>query len=443
MRNVEPWLLSFLLNSLWQIPLLFVAGWIGARALRRLGPAAEHRVWVSVLLMAGLLPVASALPWDWLRAQITFPAAHHPGDAHVTVIMGAGTGLGALPLPTSLLAIVAISYLALSLWFAARFLWRWLRLRALRRDAAAVPLTGETAICWAQYSTRFGIEGVTLASSSRVFGPVTMGLSRKFVLLPDRMLSAVPDADLHTVIAHEFAHIRRNDFLKNLIYELIALPVTYHPLLWLIRERITETREMVCDRMAAATADRTRYARSLLRLASLLAEGTPATTHYAIGISDAITFERRLMRLTETQSEMRGVRRLAAIAACVVLGVATCASALALHIGVDGLTADHVDSQPSQPIAVAPGVMQAQRINGPMPVYPPDAKKARIQGTVLLDAIIGKDGTVEKLVVQSGPSALQQSALDAVRQWTYKPFLLNGDPVDVKTTITVVYSLRK
>ena len=149
------------------------------------------------------------------------------------------------------------------------------------------------------------------------------------------------------------------------------------------------------------------------------------------------------MRLTETQSEIRGVRRLAAIAACVVLGAATCASALALHIGVDGLTADHVDSQPSQPIAVAPGVMQAQRINGPMPIYPPDAKKARIQGTVLLDAIIGKDGTVEKLVVQSGPSALQQSALDAVRQWTYKPFLLNGDPVDVKTTITVVYSLRK
>jgi TonB family protein len=443
MRSFEPWLVSFLLNSLWQIPLLFAVGWIAARALRRLGPAAEHRVWVSVLLMASLLPAGSALPWDWLRAQIAFPAAHHPGDAHVTVIMGAGTGLGALPLPASLLAVIAIAYLTLCFWFAARFLWRWSRLRALRRDATIVPLTGETARCWAQYSTRFGIEGTMLASSSRVFGPVTMGLSRKFVLLPERMLSGVREADLQTVIAHEFAHIRRNDFLKNLIYELIALPVTYHPLLWPIRERITETREMVCDRMASATADRNQYARSLLRLASLLAQGPAATTHYAIGISDANTFERRLMRLTETQSEIRGVRRLAAITACVVLGVATCASALALHLAVDGLTADHVDSQPSGPIAVAPRVMQGQRIGGPMPVYPPDAKKARIQGTVVLDAIIGKDGTVEKLVVQSGPSALQQSALDAVRQWTYKPFLLNGDPVDVKTTINVVYSLKK
>jgi TonB family protein len=200
---------------------------------------------------------------------------------------------------------------------------------------------------------------------------------------------------------------------------------------------------MVCDRMASATADRTHYARSLLRLASLLAEGTPARTHYAIGISDANTFERRLMRLTETQSEIRGVRRLAAIVACVVLGIATCASALALHIGVDGLTADHVDSQPSGPIAVAPGVMQGQRLNGPMPVYPPEAKKAKIQGTVVLDAIIGKDGTVEKLTVVSGPPALQTSSLDAVRQWIYKPFLLNGEPVEVKTTINVVYSLKK
>jgi outer membrane biosynthesis protein TonB len=57
--------------------------------------------------------------------------------------------------------------------------------------------------------------------------------------------------------------------------------------------------------------------------------------------------------------------------------------------------------------------------------------------------VIGKDGTVEELRVASGPKELQQSSLDAVRQWIYKPFLLNGDPVEVKTTINVVYSLAK
>ncbi len=77
------------------------------------------------------------------------------------------------------------------------------------------------------------------------------------------------------------------------------------------------------------------------------------------------------------------------------------------------------------------------------PKYPPDAKKAGIQGTVVLDAVVGKTGSVEKLDVASGPNELQQSALDAVRQWKYKPFLLNGEPIEVKTTVSVFYTLEK
>ena len=87
--------------------------------------------------------------------------------------------------------------------------------------------------------------------------------------------------------------------------------------------------------------------------------------------------------------------------------------------------------------------MAENLLNKVVPVYPPEAKKARIQGTVVLDAVIGKDGKVENLRVVSGPSQLQQSSLDAVRQWTYKPYLLNGDPIEVKTTVNVVYSLGK
>jgi protein TonB len=75
------------------------------------------------------------------------------------------------------------------------------------------------------------------------------------------------------------------------------------------------------------------------------------------------------------------------------------------------------------------------------PEYPADAKKAGIKGTVALDATIGKDGKIEHLSVLSGPAELQKSALDAVRQWEYQPFLLNGDPIEVETTINVIYTL--
>jgi TonB family protein len=77
-----------------------------------------------------------------------------------------------------------------------------------------------------------------------------------------------------------------------------------------------------------------------------------------------------------------------------------------------------------------------------VPQYPPAAKKAKIQGTVVLSVVIGDDGNVENIQVVSGPNELQQSSIDAVRQWTYKPYLLNGNPVEVKTTIHVIYSLE-
>jgi protein TonB len=75
------------------------------------------------------------------------------------------------------------------------------------------------------------------------------------------------------------------------------------------------------------------------------------------------------------------------------------------------------------------------------PVYPPLAKQARIQGTVKLQAIIAKDGTIMQLEMISGHPLLQQAALQAVSQWRYKPTLLNGEPVEVITTIDVVFTL--
>jgi TonB family protein len=87
--------------------------------------------------------------------------------------------------------------------------------------------------------------------------------------------------------------------------------------------------------------------------------------------------------------------------------------------------------------------MAQRTVKKVVPKYPEAAKKARIQGTVVLNAKIGKDGTIESLKAVSGPKVLQRSSLDAVRQWTYKPFLLSGNPVEVETTISVVYSLTE
>jgi protein TonB len=76
-----------------------------------------------------------------------------------------------------------------------------------------------------------------------------------------------------------------------------------------------------------------------------------------------------------------------------------------------------------------------------IPMYPPIAKAARVSGTVVLQATISKSGTIENLRVISGPAMLQQSALEAVKSWRYRPYLLNNEPVEVETTVNVVFSL--
>jgi len=76
------------------------------------------------------------------------------------------------------------------------------------------------------------------------------------------------------------------------------------------------------------------------------------------------------------------------------------------------------------------------------PKYPPEAKKAGIQGTVVLSALIGKDGQVQNLEVVSGDPQLAEAAVEAVKQWVYKPTLVNGEPVEVQTTIDINFTLQ-
>jgi len=93
-----------------------------------------------------------------------------------------------------------------------------------------------------------------------------------------------------------------------------------------------------------------------------------------------------------------------------------------------------------RPIRVS-HMMEGNLIHRVQPEYPPLARQARIQGTVILHAIINRDGKVTKLLVVSGHPMLVPAAVDAVRQWRYKPYVLNDQPVEVETQITVNFAL--
>jgi len=105
-----------------------------------------------------------------------------------------------------------------------------------------------------------------------------------------------------------------------------------------------------------------------------------------------------------------------------------------------------VESGPPSPtphkwVAVSTGLMARYRSGGKDPKYPSAAKRAHVEGRVVLVATISVSGTVEELCVSQGPEMLRQAGFDAVKAWKYKPFEVNGQPVEVKTQMNVDFTL--
>ena len=441
MTSLRALLLAYLLNSLWQVPLFFAAGSLAAFALRRHSPRVLHRLWASTLLMEAVFPALCLRSWPWLDSLARFAdLRHRDASTSITITFGPTSSLGqslSSPLRTALI----LAYLLTVAYFGLRLLWGGGKVVILRRSATDLTFSPAVLAAWTSSTRHFTIRNAVLAESNKVHTPLTLGLRRKRVLVPPNLLATLAEPELLAVLAHECAHMQRNDFALNLLYELLTLPIAFHPLFRATRSRMVESREWICDEMAAGVlAARENYARSLLRLAKLLLRAAPAPTSHAIGIFDTHALERRLMHLTQKPLQLSSTRRLAGLAACTLIAAATCSSAWAFRTNIFTPAPQSTPAAPHT-VRISAGVLASQKASGVNPVYPPEAKAAGIQGSVVLHAIISKEGTIDELTVVSGPEELTGSAVDAVRQWTYKPYLLNGEPTAVETTITVNFQL--
>jgi protein TonB len=101
-----------------------------------------------------------------------------------------------------------------------------------------------------------------------------------------------------------------------------------------------------------------------------------------------------------------------------------------------------VPPAPKGPVHVPSTIVAGMLLHKTLPVYPPIAVASRTEGVVILQATISASGTIKDLRVVSGPAMLQQAALDAVSNWRYRPYLLNGAPVEVETTVNVIFTMN-
>jgi beta-lactamase regulating signal transducer with metallopeptidase domain len=348
MKSVDGLVLTFLGNALWQIPVLLAAGILGARLLRRGPTRFRHALWLGVLAASVLLPAASLLP------RQPSHSAHRPrpltalaaGDQTPDWPAWVSRRADRARIPGGLAGFVVVIY-GLSLAAHAVRLaraWRWTgRLARGAREVADLP--GPAASVAARCREAFGLGSVPILTSSAVDGPVTLGARRPAILLPPTFLENAPAEHLTAALGHEMAHIRRHDFLINVIGELWLLPVAFHPALRWLRRHLAAAREMACDEAAVERllAPGT-YARSLLSIATTLAGSSrPA---YTLGALDADLLEVRMRRLLDSGPRLgaRRARATLSLAALLLAAAGLTAAAFSFAAPAAGATAGELSA---------------------------------------------------------------------------------------------------
>jgi TonB family protein len=476
MMTISGWLVNYLAHSLVTLTVLGAVAWLGDRLLRRVGPQAQHRVWVVALLAGVALPL---LPAGSIARYLGHTDATAVGGTVAVTYQIVAAATTRWPLTTLVSQVLASAYLLTVLFSMTRLLWRLRRTRAMVRRSAALPLDATARDLLGGAAREFRVTAPVIRGSTELTGPVVLGLRRATLLVPEGFFAAEKvedmqlggdgdvaiggdgdigigsdgdvgigsDGDVAAALAHECAHIARSDYAKNLLYECVAAAVAYHPASWRMRRRIAETRELVCDeRAAGAMGDRPEYAASLLRLARAMAGPAARPFHasatQAIGVFDADILEERVMRLTMDVPKVSRTRRIAmaVVAACALLGGAATATALSF------------DVTPQDGAVSAPAHEKIYKVgNGvtpPVLTYSVDAeftkkaKDAKHQGVSVVSCVVDTDGmprhvhTVRKLGM-----GLDEKAIEAVRQYKFKPSTLHGKPVAVQITIEVNFHI--
>jgi beta-lactamase regulating signal transducer with metallopeptidase domain len=335
------WLVSYLTHSAVTLAVLGAMAWLGDRLLRKLGPLAQHRMWVAALLAGVALPLLPAGVLSRFFGHADASVANGTTTATYRIV-AAATQWWAVS--AFVLRMVAAAYLLVVLFCVTRLLWRWWRAQAMARRSAVLSLDASAGRLLEGVSRYFDVATPEARCSAETRGPVVLGVRRAVLLVPESFFRTgsdedgwiESDEDIAAALAHECAHIVRRDFTKSLFYEFVAAVVAYHPACWLIRRRVAETRELVCDEMAAAAVgDRPEYAASLLRLATAMTAraGFIGGTQ-AIGVFDAGILEERVMRLTMDMPKVSRTQRIAMaiVATCALLGGAVTAAALSLDV---------------------------------------------------------------------------------------------------------------
>lgn len=435
-------IVSYVLNAAWQIPLIAGAGWVASRVTRRWGSAPQHRVWAATWLLSlitPILPTCRDIAYSMGLSGRSAETARSSIGLHGAAAVGA-VQAGTLPMPAWLIWLIFSLYAGTLIYFAAKLVWLFVGARALVRTSVPVNLNAETDALWQKVQRGFGADARLLASSS-IRGVVTIGARRPAIVLPAGFAEQFTEDELLSALGHEMAHVARHDYAKNLLYEISGIFAGFHPVTWMMKARIVQTREMICDAKVVDRLVNTKaYRRSLLRLAERIVGGQP-TNQPAVGMFDGNLLRERIMMIKAKKSIPGRLTRigLAGIAALALLAAAILGTAFAKTVNAQTTNA----SAPWGTVyKVGKDVTAPKLIYAVDPKYSDQARHAKYQGICVLSLIVDKKGNPRHIeVVRALGMGLDQKAIEAVKQYKFKPAYYHGKPVPVSIDISVNFRL--
>jgi len=350
MQAISRLALAYAVNSLWQLPLLFLAAEIVVRVLGRARGRVLCRVWWVVLAVALVSP---ALAFIAVPFRATSAARPTRGAANDRAVAVSGRGplrfafLNSLPdepgqidrafskLPGVVSSCILCLYLSSMIVAAGRFgrgLWKMFR---LVRSAGPAEVDEESLTIWRRCQALMGVRNVKLLATSKLGGPATLYWPKPIILIP-RSLESADSAEMSAVFCHELAHVLRKDFIWNVVMEALGVLLFYHPAFHWMRRRIQETRELACDDLAAeAVRGRRAYARNLLSLTQkLFSSAAVPQPGCALGIFEGEVLERRIMNLLAKRSKFPILRMAtsAILGTCLIVVTAVISASFGLRL---------------------------------------------------------------------------------------------------------------
>jgi TonB family protein len=342
MKILAQVLLTFVLNAVWQVALIALFAFLCARLMRRTPARLQHRIWVAALMVSLFVPAwscalrfkdqhleesnrrqpmsARAAPVELVEYETVESQPQSPGHNE-------GSKLRApVHLNRNLGSALIILYCGFLLYQIARLLRAWRRTRAIVRQAYSFQPREFLAVIIERCLKIVNARDVRFLASALISVPITAGVLKPTVILPAPLLAANDHDLLTSAIGHELVHVSRRDYLLNLIYELVSLPLSFHPAARLIRANIKRTRELCCDeRVANELVNSRQYARSLVRLLGAMPLNERMDT--TIGINESDNLEERIMSLLSTRKMAGGRKRLVPLAFALLLTVPCLAAA--------------------------------------------------------------------------------------------------------------------